>query len=93
MDPKRVSACEELMSTVLGLVARTIGDKRARIEPDTALFSSVEMFDSFALLELVLRLESTFELTIPDDDLDRDAFSSPRAIAAYLCGRLVPHSH
>ena len=79
---------ETLMRTVLDLVARTVDEKPTRIKPDTALFLSVERFDSFALLELVLRLESAFELSIPDEDLDRDMFSSPQAIVTYLHGRL-----
>ena len=56
--------------------------------PDTPLFSSPERFDSFALLELVIRLESAFDLSIPDEDLDPEAFSSPRSIASYLLTRL-----
>jgi acyl carrier protein len=79
-----------LLRTVIELVAITVDDKRARIEPDTPLFSRVEQFDSFALMELVLRLERTFGLSIPDEDLDRDAFSSPLTIVTYLCGRLQP---
>ena len=77
-----------LLRTVMDLVAISVDDKRARIEPDTPLFSHVERFDSFALMELVLRLERTFGLSIPDEDLDRDAFSSPRSIVAYLRGRV-----
>jgi len=42
------------------------------------------------LMELVLQLEKRFGLSIPDEDLDRDTFSSPRTIAAYLHRRLSP---
>ena len=77
-----------IMATVIDLVAKAVGDKPAGIGPETMLFSSLKTFDSFALLELVLRLESTFGLNIPDDDLDRDTFRSPRTIVTYLCGRL-----
>ena len=77
-----------VMATVIDLVAKAVGDKPARIGPETMLFSSLKTFDSFALLELVLRLESTFGLSIPDEDLDRDTFRSPRTIVTYLCGRL-----
>src|SRR5947207_494569 len=50
-------------ATVIDLVAKAVGDKPARIGPETMLFSSLKTFDSFALLELVLRLESTFGCT------------------------------
>jgi acyl carrier protein len=79
---------EALLAMVIEEIAKTLDDRRLAIGPDTALFSSVKRFDSFMLLELVLRLERTFGLSIPDEDLDRDAFSSPRSIAGYLEGRL-----
>ncbi len=79
---------QTMMATVIDLVAKAAGDKPARIGPETMLFSSLETFDSFAMLELVLRLESTFALSIPDEDLDRDIFRSPQTIVTYLCWRL-----
>jgi acyl carrier protein len=81
---------EELLRGVIELVVKTLGDRRVTIRPDTALFSSVKRFDSFMLVELVLRLEKAFGLCIPDEDLDPDTFSSPRAIAGYLEQRLRP---
>jgi acyl carrier protein len=88
-NPNYTFTHEMLMRTVINLVARTINDQRVRIEPDTILFSSLP-FDSYALLEFVLRLETTFGLSIPDEDLDRDTFKSPHSIVMYLSGRLVP---
>ena len=79
---------QTMMATVIDLVAKAVGDKPARIGPETMLFSSLKTFDSFAILELVLRLESTFALSIPDEDLDRDIFRSPQTIVAYLFRRL-----
>ena len=81
---------EALTDTVLDLVATTVDVRRDQIRPDTPLFSSVERFDSFALLELVIRLERTFDLSIPDDDLDPEDFASAEAIASYLFARLQP---
>jgi acyl carrier protein len=81
------------LEAVIRLVVKTLDDRRVAIGPDTALFVSVKRFDSFMLLELVLRLEKTFGLSIPDDDLDRDVFGTPRAIADYLERRLQPPGH
>ena len=39
-------------------------------------------------MELVLLLEDTFELSIPDEDLDPDIFHSVRTITAYVSVRL-----
>ena len=80
----------DLLGAVIELVVKTLDNGRVTIGPETALFSSVEKFDSFMLLELVLRLEKTFGLSIPDEDLDREVFSSPRAISGYLERRLRP---
>jgi len=87
--PKKDELTDQtVMATVIDLVAKAVGDKPARIGPETMLFSSLKTFDSFALLEVVLRLESTFGLGIPDEDLDRDIFRSPQTIVTYLCRRL-----
>ena len=79
---------EQILTVVIDLVVKSVDEERAHIGPDTPLFSSLGRFDSFALLELVLRLESTFGLSIPDEDLDRDIFKSPQAIVGYVYGRL-----
>jgi acyl carrier protein len=70
--------------TVAGLVASTLGKKPGSVRSDDPLFSSQAGFDSFSLLELVLRLEDTFAISIPDEDLDPDIFHSVETIASYL---------
>jgi len=88
-SPKPSLTHEVLLKRVIDLAAITVDDKRAKIESDTILFTSSKTFDSFALLELVMRLESSFGLNIPDEDLDRDSFKSPGTIVEYLRGRLA----
>jgi acyl carrier protein len=58
------------------------------VKPDDELFSGRTGFDSFSLMELVLRLEDTFDLSIPDEDLDLAIFQSVRSIASYIKARL-----
>ena len=79
---------EKLMETVIDLIAVTLGEKRAKIKPDTLLLSAQATFDSVALLEFILRLEDTFKLSLPDEDLDPDIFHSPETIVFYLRARL-----
>jgi acyl carrier protein len=79
---------QDLEETVLQLVAVTLDKKPGQIKPDAPLFSSQEGFNSFALMEFVLRLEDTFGLSIPDEDLDPDIFYSVQTIASYLRVRL-----
>ena len=80
---------QELENTVIQLVASTLGHKPRQFKPTTPLLASQIDFDSFALMELVLRLEDTFGLTIPDEDLDPDVFYSVETIAAYVRVRLA----
>ena len=79
---------ENLMETVINLIAVTLGEKRSQIKPDTPLFSAQARFDSIALLEFILRLEDSFKLSLPDEDLDPDIFHSPETIVLYLRARL-----
>lgn len=78
----------DLEDTILQLAAVTLGIKLGKINPEAPLFSSQQGFDSFGLTEFVLRLEDTFGLNIPDEDLDPDIFYSVKTIASYLRIRL-----
>ena len=79
----------KLMETVIHLISVALDEKRGKIKPNTPLFSAEAGFDSFALLEFILRLEDTFGLSLPDEDLDPDIFYSPETIVAYLRTRLA----
>jgi acyl carrier protein len=79
---------QAIEQTVSQLVNNTLGQKSSQIKPDTPLFSSKLNFDSFALIELVLHLEQTFDLHIPDEDLDPDIFYSIETITAYVQNRI-----
>jgi acyl carrier protein len=78
----------DVEDTVARLVASTLGKKPGSVRPDDPLFSSQAGFDSFSLMELVLLIEDTFELSIPDEDLDPDIFHSVKTIVTYLHDRL-----
>jgi acyl carrier protein len=79
---------QDIEDVVSQLVASALGKKRGGMKPEDPLFSSQSGFDSFSLLELVLRLEDTFGLNIPDEDLDPDIFHSVRSITSYVAVRL-----
>lgn len=79
---------ENLVEVVTRLISLTSGEKRGKIKPDEPLFSTQAHFDSFALMEFVLRLEDTFGLSIPDEDLDPDIFRSVQTVVSYLRVRL-----
>ena len=79
-----------LQKTLLELVTLTLPKRQNEINLTTPLFGSDDAFDSFGLMEFVLRLEDTFSLTIPDNHLDPDIFFSIQTIINYLHQRLAP---
>lgn len=52
------------------------------------LYGTETGFDSFALLEFILRLEDEFGIVIPDEDLDPEIFHSINTVVAYLLRRM-----
>jgi acyl carrier protein len=55
---------------------------------DEPLYETEAGFDSFSLLEFILRLEDEFGIAIPDEDLDPDIFRSISTIVAYVLRRI-----
>jgi acyl carrier protein len=71
----------ELASTSLGRGLDTPG-------VDEPLYGTEAGFDSFSLLEFILRLEDEFGIAIPDEDLDPDIFRSINTVVAYVLRRI-----
>ena len=80
---------QEIQDTVIQVVTSTLRKRSKNIALDDPLLSSNGHFDSFSLMELVLQLEETFDIEIPDSDLDPDTFYSINTIAGYIRGRLA----
>ncbi len=79
-----------LEDTVAHLAALALGEKSGSFGADDPLLAGEAGFDSVSLMEFVLRLEDTFGISIPDEDLDPDIFYSVKSIAAYLRARPEP---
>ena len=56
----------------------------ADIDPAAPLFGSGLGLDSIDALELVVALEKTYGIRIPDEDVGKEAFASINALAAYV---------
>ncbi len=56
----------------------------ADIDPSAPLFGSGLGLDSIDALELVVGLEKTYGIRIPDEDVGKEAFASVNALAAYV---------
>lgn len=55
---------------------------------DEPLYGTETGFDSFSLLEFIIRLEEEFGIVIPDEDLDPDIFRSVNTVVAYVLRRI-----
>lgn len=56
----------------------------ADIKPADPLFGSGLGLDSIDALELVVALEKTYGIRIPDEDVGKEAFASMNALADYI---------
>lgn len=54
------------------------------IDPSAPLFGGGLGLDSIDALELVVGLEKTYGIRIPDEDVGKEAFASVNALAAYV---------
>jgi len=87
--PGQVTQTDQaLEDTVACLATLALGKKPGHIGLDDPLLYGQAGFDSISLMEFVLRLESTFGISIPDADLDPDIFHSVKTVASYVCARL-----
>ncbi len=86
--PKSALNPQDLEETVMDLILSTLDRKSAGLKPDDPLFPSQARFDSFSLMEFMLRLEEAFGIHIPDEDLDPDIFQSVKTVVAYVQSRL-----
>jgi acyl carrier protein len=77
-----------LEDTVAELAISALGNGKANLKPNEPLLSMHSGFDSFSLLELVMDLEDTFNISIPDEDLDADIFYSIETVSTYVNSRV-----
>jgi len=69
---------------VIELAAISLGRSPNTFDMNETLYGTQSGFDSFALMEFILRLEEEFGITIPDQDLDPDIFASVKTVSDYV---------
>jgi acyl carrier protein len=74
---------EELRSLIIKSL-KLEGIMPADIDPAAPLFGSGLGLDSIDALELVVGLEKTYGIRIPDEDVGKEAFASVDALADYI---------
>ena len=72
-----------IVEQVLDVVARIAETDEVRRNPDLLLYEN-DVLDSMKTVDLIVALEETFETEISPAELDRELWSTPRKIAAYM---------
>lgn len=80
---EKATLIEELKALIIkNLKLEDIGP--ADIDPASPLFGGGLGLDSIDALELVVGLEKTYGIRIPDEDVGKEAFASVDALADYV---------
>lgn len=83
------------MSDVLDKVRTVLVDsldlplQTNELQPETALFGALPELDSFGVVQLVAALESTFGITIDDDEFGADLFETVGGLTAFVEAKLA----
>lgn len=62
----------------------SLGGRGADFQRDTALLGSVPELDSMAVVSLITMLEERFNISVDDDEIDGDAFSTIGALVDFV---------
>ncbi|MBS3809667.1 MAG: hypothetical protein KGY38_05900 [Desulfobacterales bacterium] len=73
---------EQIQESVLGFVRNEIFDPSAGIETDTHLIEAG--LDSFSLLKILVFVEKTFDLRIPESEISEERMCSVGNISALI---------
>ena len=79
---------QTVQDKVIELASISLGRGSDAPGADEPLYGTEAGFDSFSLLEFILRLEDEFEIVISDEDLDPDIFRSINTVTAYVLRRI-----
>ena len=78
-----VPGISNLLADVLGLDQQ----RRDELTADTELFGALPELDSLSVLELATTLESTYGVTIEDEDFTSEVFGSIGSLADFIESR------
>jgi D-alanine--poly(phosphoribitol) ligase subunit 2 len=78
---------ESINTAVLEVLHQVIPTRGALLSMDTKLFDE-NLLDSFALVQLIVRLSEKFGIDIPPATFDRSEWSTPSAIITTVAKRI-----
>lgn len=80
MDPE---TAKQQIREKIGALAGALGNSAEGLGDD-AFIPQADILDSAATMELIMWLEQTFKITVPDDDLTIENFGTVNLIAGYV---------
>jgi acyl carrier protein len=66
-----------------------LGDRAARLGPDSRLLGGLPEFDSMAVVAVVTMIEDQFGITVADDELSAEVFETVGSLCSFLEGKLA----
>lgn len=84
-------AASSIESHVLSVLENVSGSHQVRENLDIALFDQ-HILDSFDMMEVIVQLSDALEVEISPAEVERETWSTPRKIVAYLQNRVNSHS-
>ena len=79
-----------IVEDVKAVVVTTLGveDRADSIVASTPLLGSLPELDSMAVLELVVALETRFDIVVDDDEVTAEVFETLGSLTAFVEGKL-----
>jgi len=74
---------KEIQEALLEFITRNFMVERSDIKLDLSMIDE-GIIDSFGLVEIVTFMETTFDMEVADDDMNRDNFGSVLKIVDYI---------
>ena len=87
MNPSENDLAAELIELIIDQM--DININAALVNVDTPLFANGLELDSFAVVELITRMEARYGIEFQDSDFREENFESPRTLAGLLKRYLV----
>jgi acyl carrier protein len=76
---------------VVGILRDTLqlGDRASKLTPDSPLLGGIPEFDSMAVVTVVTMLEDELGITVDDDELSADVFTTVGSLADFVGHKLA----
>jgi acyl carrier protein len=68
--------------------ALQLGDRADRLTAESALLGAIAEFDSMAVVSIIAMMEEQYGISVDDDEISADTFSTVGSLARFLAEKL-----